>query len=278
MKLIKNYCHYLVFLILVTFCLHCSTEPSNQARNENENLDTIEQYPEGMLRLIAAYPNHLIALGENSIIWRDSSSMVYNDSIMEKDFETMLTYPDLEDQLKQPYTAGKDYLIPAKDHDPGRIRFEPFFKKMYGSSKEEVQKNLVEITWLPKLLGQKLLVTKINNVDQRLLAVSNTLDTMPYLLNYLSNPGGTFNWRIISGTPRLSTHSYGIAIDINVQYSDYWQWHIKSSDENTDLPYTNRIPMKIVEIFEKEGFIWGGKWYHFDTMHFEYRPELLLSL
>jgi hypothetical protein len=21
--------------------------------------------------------------------------------------------------------------------------------------------------------------------------------------------------------------------------------------------------------------IWGGKWGHFDTMHFEYRPELL---
>jgi hypothetical protein len=28
-----------------------------------------------------------------------------------------------------------------------------------------------------------------------------------------------------------------------------------------------------VEIFERHGFIWGGKWYHYDTMHFEYRPE-----
>ncbi|MEJ2663631.1 MAG: M15 family metallopeptidase, partial [Spirochaetia bacterium] len=28
--------------------------------------------------------------------------------------------------------------------------------------------------------------------------------------------------------------------------------------------------------FEKYGFIWGGKWYHYDTMHFEYRPELLV--
>mgnify|MGYP002637708491 CR=1 FL=1 len=23
------------------------------------------------------------------------------------------------------------------------------------------------------------------------------------------------------------------------------------------------------------GFIWGGRWFHYDTMHFEYRPELL---
>jgi hypothetical protein len=41
------------------------------------------------------------------------------------------------------------------------------------------------------------------------------------------------------------------------------------------VPYRNRIPHRIVEIFERHGFIWGGKWYHYDTMHFEYRPELL---
>ena len=32
---------------------------------------------------------------------------------------------------------------------------------------------------------------------------------------------------------------------------------------------------EIVEIFERHGFIWGGKWSYYDTMHFEYRPELL---
>ena len=36
-------------------------------------------------------------------------------------------------------------------------------------------------------------------------------------------------------------------------------------------------PTEIVAIFEKHGFIWGGKWYHFDTMHFEFRPELLVD-
>ncbi|WP_228384801.1 M15 family metallopeptidase [Campylobacter pinnipediorum] len=30
-----------------------------------------------------------------------------------------------------------------------------------------------------------------------------------------------------------------------------------------------------MDIFEKNGFIWGGRWKHFDTMHFEYRPEFL---
>ena len=34
-------------------------------------------------------------------------------------------------------------------------------------------------------------------------------------------------------------------------------------------------PKKFIDIFEKEGFIWGGNWVNFDNMHFEYRPELL---
>jgi hypothetical protein len=33
-----------------------------------------------------------------------------------------------------------------------------------------------------------------------------------------------------------------------------------------------------MDAFEAEGFIWGGRWYHYDTMHFEYRPELLSPL
>ena len=35
------------------------------------------------------------------------------------------------------------------------------------------------------------------------------------------------------------------------------------------------MPEKIIAAFEKHGFIWGGNWYHYDTMHFEYRPDLI---
>ena len=63
----------------------------------------------------------------------------------------------------------------------------------------------------------------------------------------------------------------GAAIDINVAYADYWRW---SKDANAPV-WKNRIPIEIVRTFEQYGLIWGGYWYHFDTMHFEYRPELL---
>jgi hypothetical protein len=58
-----------------------------------------------------------------------------------------------------------------------------------------------------------------------------------------------------------------------VAKSNYWRW--VHGAETDDLAYRNQIPYEIVEIFERHGYIWGGKWYHYDTMHFEYRPELL---
>jgi hypothetical protein len=66
-------------------------------------------------------------------------------------------------------------------------------------------------------------------------------------------------------------HAYGAAIDLNVKQSDYWSWQGRLADP----VWRNRMPYEIVKIFEKHGFIWGGRWYHYDTMHFEYRPELI---
>jgi hypothetical protein len=36
------------------------------------------------------------------------------------------------------------------------------------------------------------------------------------------------------------------------------------------------VPDAVVAAFERHGFVWGGKWLFFDTMHFEYRPEILI--
>ena len=107
------------------------------------------------------------------------------------------------------------------------------------------------------------------------MQISKELDEHPELKKYITHIGGTFTWRDINGTNRHSMHSFGMTIDINTVYSDYWQWSCKCINENAALPYKNRIPQNMVDIFEKYGFIWGGKWYHFDTMHFEYRPELI---
>ena len=70
--------------------------------------------------------------------------------------------------------------------------------------------------------------------------------------------------------PRTATVSPSIWL---LKRAHYWLWDSGGSD--AALPYRNDTPPEIVEIFEKHGFIWGGRWFHYDTMHFEYRPELI---
>lgn len=235
----------------------------------------INAIPPEAAKLIKCYGDFIVGFADNHLIFKDKSKMLWDDGIKNKSFKDLLEKPDLKDMFIQKYTTGALKTLPAANFDPGRIRNEPFFLKMYGSTETEVKQYLTEITWCPKLVGQKIIVTKINGIDKKLTQISKELDEHPELKKYLTNIGGTFTWRNIYGTNRHSMHSFGMTIDINTTCSDYWQWSCKCTNENAVVKYKNRIPQVIVDIFEKYGFIWGGKWYHFDTMHFEYRPELI---
>ncbi len=158
---------------------------------------------------------------------------------------------------------------------------------MYGDSPQEVESNLETIAWMPRVFGSSariLRVTRINNIHEKIRMISDELEELasqhPEYINFLNNPGGTYCWRNIANTNRLSNHSFGMTLDINASESHYWQWDLTKEgrlvSEDAQLTYRNTVPWEIVRIFEKYGFIWGGKWYHYDTMHFEYRPELMI--
>ncbi|WP_448702900.1 M15 family metallopeptidase [Mucilaginibacter sp. AW1-3] len=236
---------------------------------------TTDTIPTAAKKLIKAYPGFIAGFADNHIILKDKTTMVWDDGIKNKTPKQLLDAPDLKDMFSQQYTVGTLKSAPAYLFDPGRVRNEAFFLKMYGSSESAVRKNITYITWCPKLVGKKIRVTTVNGVDKKLTEVSNELDEHPELKKYLINIGGTFNWRNIKGTTRHSMHSFGMTIDLNTDYSEYWEWVCRCTNEDVHVKYRNRIPQLIVDIFEKHGFIWGGKWYHFDTMHFEYRPELI---
>ena len=230
--------------------------------------------PESAKKLIKAYPNQSLVYENNEIIFSDGSRMIFDDKKV-KSYQELLDKPDIEDQFKIQYSKAFKNIKPKKNQDPGRIRNIEFFSKIYGNTKAKVEENLVEIYWCPKLVNQKLKVTKINGIDKILIKLSNELDQHPEYQAYLKNIAGTFEWRNIAGTNRLSMHSFGMTLDINLEKTNYWQWDCKCQNEDAELGYKNKIPLGLVAIFEKCGFIWGGKWYHYDTMHFEYRPELL---
>ena len=230
---------------------------------------------EQVARLVAAYPDFIDRIEGNALVWKDGARMTIDDQKGAKDFAALLESPDLKDMFYARYPAGALAQAPAADSDPGRVRHAAFFDKMYGDCRKgEVQAKLVDVIWLPRKWGKTLRVSNVNGVATRLAAVSRELDDLPARFDpFLKPAAGTFNCRPIAGTDRVSAHGHGIAIDIATAHAHYWRW--SKPDASGRAIYRNEIPPEIVAAFEKHGFIWGGRWYHFDTMHFEYRPELL---
>ncbi|MDB4934089.1 MAG: hypothetical protein JWP87_1061 [Labilithrix sp.] len=198
------------------------------------------------------------------LAWDDAKTKTYDDR---------LATPDLEDTLAMPYLLGTIKPITVVDDDPGRIRSDALLKATFGGTSAAVQAKLVSVDFV----GQQVkfhtrAAAALGKVSVRL---KQLIAQTPSLSVYVTGElGGTFEWRPIANTNRLSAHSYGIAIDIVVSKSNYWEWE---KTANGPLVWKNQIPQAIVDAFEAEGFAWGGRWYHYDTMHFEYRPELFAA-
>lgn len=204
---------------------------------------------------------------DNRVYFVDGTSLPYDDN-RAKSLRECLEHADIEDHFAQFYPAFSPISPPAVDYDPGRFRNDALLKKLYGASKGEIEKNLVEVYWLPANRGSKLLFNRNENAAGQLQKVSDELDKLPAeYMKFIINIESTYEYRPIQDTDRLSPHSYGIAIDLETKYTSYWLW-------DKEYHYRNIIPKEIIDIFEKHGFVWGGRWYHYDTMHFEYRPEM----
>lgn len=225
--------------------------------------------------LVRAYPDFLKSYDAKDLILRNGQRIPIDDDKGGKTVEQRLDDADIDDMFAVPYPIGRDFPVPETfADDPGRVRNAALFDAMYGDCRKAPVK-MRAVKWLPKSGGGSVRVATANGLADKLEAVSNELDALPARYKvYLKPTAGTFNCRPIAGTRRMSMHGYGAAIDINVKYSDYWRFG-GARRETDKVTWKNRIPFEIVEIFERHGFIWGGKWYHYDTMHFEYRPEIL---
>lgn len=254
------------------------------------------QTASGVQSLCAAY-NDLFRFDAftNTIVWMDGTHLAFGSERAGLSFDEQLQTATLWDQMSIPYPRAWPTAAPAINCDPGRMRCDAFFRKMYGNSAAKVEQNLVRVPWPAAGQGRCVRFTKVNGANKALESVGAELAKLsPTVRHYVSRPNGTFHWRVIEGTDRPSPHSYGIAIDFDISTlpNQYWRWTSEAkypsrtakpspsagSDTIGNYPtaiFTDEALRQIVEIFERHGFIWGGKWYHYDIMHFEYRPELL---
>lgn len=190
-------------------------------------------------------------------------------------FAQQLDRADFLDQLSQPYPSG--FGTPAVNHDPGRLRQTALFQALYGATPSRVREALVATAWAP--LAGTVMFHGAHGAAQALAQVGQTLALDPRTRALAAEHLGTFNPRVIAGTDRPSAHGFAIAIDLRfpAPLHAYWAW--RGCKEAEPCPYPDGVLSDptlraVVTAFEQHGFVWGGKWHHYDTMHFEYRPEL----
>jgi hypothetical protein len=149
-----------------------------------------------------------------------------------------------------------------------------------GEDRRGLEERLVRINFLGRAVTvHRIIRDALLRIDNALTSESRTDAELKRFIDSLA-PIGAYNWRRVRGGRSLSYHSWGLALDLQRQQREtkavYWQWEKDRNSNWIFIPLEDRWqpPEKVIQAFEYEGFIWGGKWLFFDTMHFEYRPEL----
>lgn len=97
------------------------------------------------------------------------------------------------------------------------------------------------------------------------------------------NNTSSFNYRVVSGTKKLSKHAYGMAIDINPLYNPYIttrngkkkvepatanEWVNNRTKQHNNMIITRDD--LCLKLFKQHGFTWGGDWKSSkDYQHFQ---------
>jgi len=156
-------------------------------------------------------------------------------------------------------------------------------ESLWGRTDHQIRSHGGSTTFLDhRMFVNNLLIDPLAAVEKDILEVASGdrsvrtwIDEMDITYSFID--------RGIAGSPTRSHHAWGMAIDLVPKsygrLNVYWRWSRVYDREGWHrIPLERRWspPQTVIEIFEKHGFIWGGKWTHFDNIHFEYRPEILL--
>jgi len=181
------------------------------------------------------------------------------------------------ERLREQEARRRDSSIPSISRSPH------FLDALWRTrNQHEAWVNVKSIRFLgTTIMVHYSILTQLSLVEQQILRLANSSTEVRRWIDSLQIFEG-WVWRDIAETENRSYHSYGAAIDImprnlgNLQ--TYWLWSTQYYPEWWNIPYTRRYhpPESVVRIFESFGFVWGGKWRRFDTMHFEYRPEIMI--
>ncbi len=190
---------------------------------------------------------------------------------------------------RDPSTYTEEYIDGLRNRTSSDVRGAPqlpqdtdFFQALFGvGTRGETEESLVKAGLFGKTVNvNKVVASTFDSINAEVEELAKTDAEVKEFLDTLSEASG-YSWRTVAGTNRLSNHSYGLAIDVLPRgwgnKMMYWAWVRDYNDDWMLVPQEDlwTPPEKVVQIMLNNGFIWGGTWAIYDTMHFEYKPELI---
>lgn len=176
----------------------------------------------------------------------------------------VLRYYQRGDQAEESVAAGEAAKVALE----GRLDW--LFPDGVPSSPNEMQKYLTQIT-VPIINKNGKAATMILTVHKKLAEEIKKVFEDMKRAGFKIKPEETagYNWRTMaSNSSRVSHHSYGCVVDVNwtSNGASYTSWGYHPGEDEYS------VTKKIVNIWKRHGFYWGGDWStaYFDPMHFTY--------
>lgn len=228
-----------------------------------------------------------ITIRNQNLYWADGRLLPKKDIQNRQKWAPIISY-FYSDEVQNPKDFSEELISALKPESliKNRKASPPpnytFFMLLFnGRNRNEIIKQIRRSRFLGyDVWVHQRVVEPLRRVQTKIYEAQKTNTEVKKFLKEL-NQCWSFNWRVIADSGKLSNHSWGSAIDLlPANYKNkkiYWFWEAARDDFWMKImPYRRWIPPKaVIEAFESEGFIWGGKWTLWDNMHFEYRPELL---
>jgi hypothetical protein len=278
-----------IFCIVIFFpCLSLEAQESNLgARGREIMISLYEAYPRLVGRPMYRDGDWAVLLRKKWFYYAEGRLLPAELRLKAADFDPQPFYsyvPSLP-PWRAPSAAETERLQKySDDRQTNEIaRSNDFFDTLWNiHSRDDAYKQVKTILFLGrKVMVHHAIMEPLAMVEQKIQAAAKTDKEVAQWIKNLTLVSA-WNWRNIAETQSRSNHAYGTAIDCLMPskkgMETYWLWAAERHPDWWAVPYALRLtpPLKVIKAFESYGFVWGGKWLFYDTMHFEYRPESIL--
>ena len=135
----------------------------------------------------------------------------------------------------------------------------------YVDDKPAWEAQILQTVKLSRLLPYAYGPAEVTRIRGHNLVVGEIADALMECLDKGVPPerlayGGIYCWRAQRGHTQLSTHTWGIAIDIDPANNPLG----KAWDGGERMMHPS-----VIDVFRRRGFVWGGEWGRPDAQHFK---------